>query len=235
MRSRSTVRLALVGVASAGVVAFSPVLAHEGHSHAKSRASVATEPKSAQEDSGRRPGAVPVPVDQFLGGAIGGDFTLTDQHGNRRRRADFAGRYVLLFFGYVNCEAICSAAIPLMSQSVERLGDKGTAIDLLIITVDPDRDTPEGLRDGLKKYDDRFVGLTGSRAELEPVWKRFQITTKEVARDWLDQPVFAHGSFIYLLDPKGQVATLLPPILSAERLANIVDAYITGLPGSTSR
>lgn len=230
MRSRSNVRLALVGAALTGLVAFSPALAHEGHSHSKSRASAATGSKPVSGGAGRSSGAIPVPADQFLGGAIGGDFVLTDQHGNRRRLADFAGRHVLLFFGYVNCEAICSAAIPLMSQAVDRLGDRGKQIDLVIVTVDPDRDTPAGLRNGLKKYDGRFVGLTGSRAELEPVWRMFQITTKEVARDWLDQPVFAHGSFIYLLNPHGQVATLLPPILSPERLEKIIDTYLARSP-----
>jgi protein SCO1/2 len=224
-----TISLGLAGLALAGLAAAAPVLAHEGHSHARGKA-----PASAITDQARpkRDGATQTPTaitpssDQFLGGAIGGDFDLIDQHGNRRRRADFAGRNVLLFFGYVRCEAICSAAIPLMPQAVDRLGDRGRSIDLVVVTVDPDRDTPEGLKAGLLKYDSRLIGLTGSRDDLEPVWKAFQVSTKEVARDWLDQPVLAHGSFIYLLGPKGEVRTLLPPILSAERLAAIIDTYL---------
>ena len=173
-----------------------------------------------------QPAALQTTPDQFLGGQIGGDFVLTDQNGQRRQRSDFAGRNVLLFFGYANCESICSAAIPLMSQTLDQLGDKGKGIDLVLITVDPERDTPEGLREGMAKYDPRFIGLTGSRETLEPVWRSFQISTKEVARDWLDQPILAHGSFIYLLGPQGEVKTLLPPIFSPQQLSAIIRTYL---------
>jgi protein SCO1/2 len=229
MHWRSTIGLRLAGLALAGLGAAVPALAHEGHSHSKGKApasAITDQARPKREGAAHLPTAAPLSSDQFLGGAIGGDFDLIDQDGNRRRRSDFAGRNVLLFFGYVRCESICSAAIPLMTQAVDRLGEKGKSIDLVIVTVDPDRDTPEGLRAGLLKYDRRLIGLTGSRDDLEPVWRAFQISTKEVARDWLDQPVFAHGSFIYLLGPKGEVQTLLPPILSAERLAAIMDAYL---------
>jgi protein SCO1/2 len=203
-----------------------PSQTHDGHSHAKGKAPAETERHPTRGRSST-PAATALRPDTFLGGAIGGDFDLIDQNGDRRRRADFAGRHVLLFFGYVRCQSICSAAIPLMSQVVDRLGERGRSIDLVIVTVDPERDTPEGLKAGLKNYDPRFIGLTGPRETLEPVWKAFQISAKEVARDWLDQPVLAHGSFIHLLGPRGEVKTLLPPILSAERMATIVESHLT--------
>lgn len=222
--------LLLAGMLMASLSLTPPVQAHDGHSHAKvktpaaAKADIERSPSNAHTST---PAAIALRPDLFLGGEIGGDFDLIDQNGNRRRRADFAGRHVLLFFGYVRCESICSAAIPLMSQVVDRLGDRGRSIDLAIVTVDPDRDTPEGLKAGLRNYDPRFIGLTGSREALEPVWKAFQISTKQVARDWLDQPIFTHGSFIYLLGPQGEVKTLLPPILSAERMGAIIEGYLT--------
>lgn len=203
------------------------VRAHDGHSHAKPNAPAASKAEAGRDELKHRATAPAIRPDAFLGGAIGGDFDLIDQNGQRRRRADFAGRHILLFFGYVRCESICSAAIPLMAQALDRLGEEGRPIDLVIVTVDPESDTPEGMKAGLRAYDPRFIGLTGSRETLEPVWKSFQVSTKEVARDWLDQPVFAHGSFIYLLGPQGEVKTLLPPILSAERIANIIETYLT--------
>jgi|GEM_PF-484775 len=209
--------LVLVGLALAG-----PASAHDGHAHApqaKTKSKSQTEPAKAAGASATKPG-------QFLDGKIGGDFALTDQHDRRRQRADFAGRNVLLFFGYAQCESICSAAIPLMSQVVDQLGDKGKTVDLVLITVDPERDTPEGLRAGLAKYDPRFIGLTGTREALEPVWNAFQIGTKEVSRDDRGQPVFAHGSFIYLLGLEGEVKAVLPPVLSSERIESIVRSYL---------
>lgn len=217
------------GFFAAALAFAAPAAAHDGHAHTGGKAPTAAIKGKAPGQSAARASvstASPGPPDLFLGGAIGGDFDLIDQHGQRRRRADFAGRNVLLFFGYIRCESICSAAIPLMSQAVDRLGERGKAIDLVIITVDPDRDSPEAMKAGLLNYDPRFTGLTGAREALEPVWRSFQISTKEVARDWLDQPVFAHGSFIYLLGPQGEVKTLLPPILSANRIAATIEAYL---------
>lgn len=206
--------LGAVGCLAATAIAL-PVLAHDAHHHSKAKTNAA--PPAA---------ALPNPDGQFLGGKIGGDFDLTDQLGQRRRLVDFAGRHVLLFFGYAQCESICSAAIPLMSDTLDQLGEKGAAIDLVMITVDPDRDTPEGLRSGMRKYDPRFIGLTGTQEALEPVWKAFQISTKEVSRDPQGQPIFAHGSFIYLLGPQGEVKTLIPPILSPKQMGLIVGKYI---------
>jgi protein SCO1 len=228
----------LAGFVLASLAFAGSAFAHDGHSHAKPKPKTHASTEKTKIDANRAAppleaanGAVATAASsgQFLGGQIGGDFDLTDQYDNRRRRADFAGRNVLLFFGYAQCESICSAAIPLMSQVLDRLGERGKAIDLVLITVDPERDTPEGLRDGLAKYDPRFIGLTGTREALEPVWNAFQISTKEVSRDSHGQPVFAHGSFIYLLGPQGEVKTLLPPVLSPERIQAIVQSYLPRL------
>ena len=171
------------------------------------------------------PATPPIPGDlSFLGGRVGGDFDLVDENGRRRRLQDFGGRYVLLFFGYANCQEICSAAIPLMGQTVQSLAPGHPPVDLVMITVDPKRDTPEGLRKSLAKYDPRPIGLTGSQAALERAWKAFDIQQSEVARDLNDQPIFAHGSFIYLLGPDGKVRSILPPILTPEQMARILES-----------
>ncbi len=167
----------------------------------------------------------PSPPDAFLGGRIGGDFDLTDQHGARRRLADFSGRHVLLFFGYANCEAICSAAMPLMAAAIDQLGKDHPPVELVMITVDPERDTQAGLKSGMQKYDPRFIGLTGPRNRLESVWKAFGISISEVARDWNDEAILSHGSFVYLIGRDGKVATLLPPVLAPQQMAKIIRSY----------
>jgi protein SCO1/2 len=186
-------------------------LAHAGHRHAPAAAPPAppAPPPAA---------AFPVPV--------GVDFALTDQDGRRRRRADFAGRHVLLFFGYANCDAICSAAIPAMLETLDALGPARRAIDAVMITVDPARDTPAGLRRGLAKYGTGIIGLTGTPAALAPVWRGFHVSVTTVGHDPLGQPIYAHGSFLYLLGQDGAVLTMLPPVLPPERLAAVIGGYI---------
>lgn len=188
-------------------------LAHAGHRHDRRAAPEAVAPAPAPPVA-----AFPVPV--------GVDFALLDQTGAPRRRADFAGRHVLLFFGYANCEAICSAAIPAMIETLDSLGPARAGIDAVMITVDPARDTPEGLRQGLAKYGPGIIGLTGDEAALALVWRGFHVSVTPVGHDPLGQPILAHGSFLFLLGPDGNVLTLLPPVLPPERLASIIRGYL---------
>lgn len=216
------VRLALLGLGLALALAGTPdrALAHDGHAHAKPAA------KSGGKPGAVAPAAAAGRIEEALfGGRVGGNFDLVDQNGQRRQLADFAGRHVLLFFGYANCEAICSAAMPAMATAVDKLGPGHPAVDLVMITVDPERDTQEGLRSGLANYDPRFIGLTGPRDRLEAAWKAFSIEVKEVARDWNDKAILSHGSFVYLLGRDGKVQTLLPPILSPDEMARIIKTY----------
>ena len=167
------------------------------------------------------------PLDAFFGNKIGGDFNLVDQNGQRRSLVDFAGRRVLLFFGYANCESICSTAIPLMADAIEALPQDHAPIDLVMITVDPARDTPEGLRKGLSKYGaPQLIGLTGPQTDLQKVWTAYRIEPHEVARDWNDQPIYAHSGFVYLLGSDGKVQSLLPPVLTPKQMAAIIEKHL---------
>jgi protein SCO1/2 len=156
---------------------------------------------------------------------LGGAFSLTDQTGRTRTEADPEGRLQLLFFGYVACESICAVAIPQMAALAERLRGEGIAVRPVLITVDPLRDTPEVMAAKLAEFDPDFVGLTGSQEELTATYRKFGVEAVEVAQEPDGQPIFAHGSFIYLLDGAGKLLTVLPPILSDDRAAEIVAAF----------
>ncbi|QIE56939.1 SCO family protein [Pikeienuella piscinae] len=163
--------------------------------------------------------ATPFPVD------LGGAFTLTDQNGAKRTEADPEGRMQLFFFGYSHCQAICSTALPRMAEIAEIAGAAGLPVRPVLITVDPARDTPEGMTESLAEFGPGIVGLTGTEAELERVRALFQIEAKEVFVDPEYGPVFAHGSFIYLMDGAGALLTVIPPIISPARGAEIVARY----------
>lgn len=162
---------------------------------------------------------LPFPVE------ISADFDLIDHNGNPARSVDYAGRPMAIFFGYASCEAICSVALPRLGQALDLVGDD-TDLLPLVITVDPTRDTPDAMREGLARWHPRLVGLTGSEEALSKARDAFQVETSLVGEDATGAPIYAHGSFIYLIGRDGKVLTLLPPILSPERMAEIIDSYI---------
>lgn len=156
---------------------------------------------------------------------LGGAFQLTDQTGMPRTEADPNGQMQLLFFGYANCQAICSVALPLMADVVTDLATSDLAVTPVMVTVDPTRDTVETIGAPLKKHHPDFVGLTGSSDDLQKVYDLYSVENKVVFTDPELGDIFAHGSHIYLLDAKGKFLTLLPPILSADRIAELVKKY----------
>lgn len=156
---------------------------------------------------------------------LGGDFALTDQTGEIRTQADPDGNPQLLFFGYANCREICSAALPLMAQVADAVADQGIDITPVMITVDPARDTVATLGPALALHHPDFVGLTGDAEALQVAYDAYQIETEEVFFDPEYGPVYAHGSFLYLLDGSGALLTLVPPVVSPDAAAGIVAKY----------
>lgn len=195
-----------IGYLIAALLAFAPAAAHDGERHGIS--------VGAAEKSDA------LPFD------IGGPFTLTDHNGQRRSDKDFRGRYMLVFFGYANCRSICPVGLGRMMEALDALGESGSNIQPLLISVDPEFDTPANMRENLRKVHPRLLGLTGSAETLKAVAKAYQVESKQVSVDPEGRPVFAHGSYIYLMDPDGKLATIIPPILGDEQIAGIIRRYV---------
>lgn len=153
---------------------------------------------------------------------LGGAFTLTNQFEQRRTQADPDGKPQLLFFGYVSCQEICSAVFPLMAEVIAAVEAEGVEVTPVMITVDPKRDTPASMGKELAAFHPDFIGLTGTDAELKRAYDAYSIEKEEVFFDPETGPVYAHGSFLYLLDRDGNFVTLVPPILSADQAAGII-------------
>ncbi|HSF95735.1 MAG TPA: SCO family protein [Thermohalobaculum sp.] len=167
-------------------------MAHDGVVHATPAAATAHE------------AALPFPV------RIEPRFSLTDQTGSPVTAADFRGRPMAVFFGYASCQAICSVALPSLAAALDLLGPDGSEIAPVLITVDPARDTPQAMAQSLRAYSPRLIGLTGSETALAEARAAFQVETSQVAADPDGNPIFAHGSFIYLIGADGEVKTLVP-------------------------
>lgn len=157
---------------------------------------------------------------------VGGAYRLTDQRGAARTEADPDGRAQLLFFGYANCLQICSAALPLMADIADDLARDGLVVTPVMITVDPYRDTVEHIGAPLADLHPDFIGLTGTPQELQVAYDAFSVEIEHIFDDPEYGPVYAHGSFIYLLDSAGAVLSLLPPILSVEQAADIARRHL---------
>ncbi|MHA6325103.1 SCO family protein [Roseivivax sp. CAU 1753] len=164
--------------------------------------------------------AAPFPIE------LGGAFTLTDQDGAPRTEAAPGSDLQLLFFGYANCRSICAVALPLMAEATHQLEAAGVDARPVMITVDPEQDRVDTIGAPLAAFHPAFEGLTGSAAALQTVYDLFAVPHEVLFIEPSGQPVYAHGSHIYLLDGKGSLLTLLPPILSGHRLAEVAAGYV---------
>ena len=157
---------------------------------------------------------------------VGGAYALTDQNGTQRTHVDPDGHAQLLFFGYANCLQICSSVLPQMADITDELATDGHIVRPIMITVDPEIDTVDTLGPALTAYHDAFVGLTGTEAELQVAYDAFSVEKEFLFDDPEYGPVYAHGSFIYLLDGDGTTLTLIPPVLSDDEIIAIISKYI---------
>jgi protein SCO1/2 len=157
---------------------------------------------------------------------LGGAFCLVDHNGVSRSDEDFHGRYLLVFFGYANCQSMCTVGLRRIAQAVDALGAAGKAVQPVMITVEPDHDTPEVLRRELEKIHPRLLGLTGSRQALDIAYRAYRLKPELVGTDLAGNTVVSHSSYIYLMERDGTLATLFPPILSPQRMSEIIASYL---------
>jgi protein SCO1/2 len=135
---------------------------------------------------------------------IGGPWSLVDHTGKRVTEKDFAGRHMLVFFAFTSCPDICPSGLQVMSAALDKLGPKADKVTPLLITVDPERDTPQVLAEYVKSFHPRLIGLTGSPEEVAAAAKAYRVYVKKVA-DEKSAGVYTmeHSAFFYLMDRSG--------------------------------
>ncbi|GEM_PF-453411 len=136
---------------------------------------------------------------------VADDFALTDQRGQSFSLADQRGRVVLLYFGYIHCPDMCPATLSIWTDLKEQLGDDAAKVSFVFVTVDPSRDTPERLQGLLSVFGDHIIGLTGSRAELDPVYEAFDVHREQVpVGESAEAYLMDHGLDTLLIDRRGR-------------------------------
>jgi protein SCO1/2 len=148
----------------------------------------------------RGPGAAPISIPTAQ---IGGPFRLTDQNGATVTDQDLKGKTFLVFFGFTHCPDVCPTALYEISQIMEKLGKDADRTAALFITVDPERDTPESMKDYLASFDPRIRGLTGDAAALAAVAKAYRVYYKKVPLEGGDYTM-DHTAIVYLMDKEGR-------------------------------
>jgi cytochrome oxidase Cu insertion factor (SCO1/SenC/PrrC family) len=139
---------------------------------------------------------------------VGGPFELTDQDGKRVNSADFAGKYMLVVFGYTYCPDICPSELQVVSAALDELGPAAERIKPVFVTVDPGRDTPQVMKDYVANFHPGFVGLTGSEEDIAKVAKAYRVYYRKVDPTGPDIPyLMDHTTLVYLMGPDGNYVT----------------------------
>ncbi len=158
--------------------------------------------------------------------AAGGPFDLIDHTGKPVTDKDYRGRYMLVFFGYATCPGICPTGLRVMAETLRILGAEGDVLAPILVTIDPERDTPETLGPAMAKVHPRMTGLTGSFEKLNAAAKAYKVTAELVGWTLDRAPIVNHSSYIYLMGTDGKFLTLFPPIMDAEAMAKAIRGYI---------
>ncbi|MEN2494783.1 MAG: hypothetical protein TECD_00691 [Hyphomicrobiaceae bacterium hypho_1] len=139
---------------------------------------------------------------------IGGPFKLINQHGNRVSDKTFLNNYVVVFFGFTHCPDICTTALQTVTKTLESLGEEAKKINIIFVTVDPIRDTPQILKKYLSHFDKRIIGLTGSQKEISEMIRNFRAYARKVKNNnFPNNYTVDHSTFLYLLGPNGKFIT----------------------------
>ena len=141
----------------------------------------------------------------ITGTSFGGDFALTDHHGQARTLADFRGKAVVMFFGYTHCPDVCPTTLAELAEAMRRLGRDATRVQVLFVTVDPERDTPELLRNYVPAFDPSFLGLYGDAAALERTAKDFKVIYQKQPGSTPGTYTMDHSAGTFLFDPQGRL------------------------------
>lgn len=205
MRWRGLVSLMLTGLLTLGIISQS---------------------KGQTEQS--RAGSVRL-MSELMSGAskVGGPFTLTDQFGKTRSLADFKGKVVLIYFGYMFCPDVCPTDLSNIATLLRLLGKDGDQVQVIFITLDPLRDTQDLIGKYVQFFDKRILGLRGSEAQTKKIATKYKTSYEKVSIKG-NQYLIDHTAFIYIMNREGKYLAFFPPGTLPERMETMVrEALIT--------
>jgi protein SCO1/2 len=153
----------------------------------------------------------------ITGAQFGKTLELTDHTGRARRLEDFRGKAVVLFFGFTHCPDVCPTTLADTAQALKTLGGEAERVQVVMVTVDPERDTQDDLAKYVSAFDPRFLGLRGDLAATQRAAKEFKIYFEK--RKSGEGYSVDHSGQSYVIDPQGRLRLMVRPERIAEDLA----------------
>jgi protein SCO1/2 len=168
-----------------------------------------------------QPSAAQMMDDLMYGrGSVGGPFTLTDQTGKPRSDTDFRGKLMIVYFGYTYCPDVCPTSLLLMETALDKLGpDAAKKVNLVFITIDPERDTTKLLKGYVENFGPTFIGLTGTPQQIADAARAYRVYYQKVPSKDGGPYLMDHSSIVYLLDRNGRFVTHFTHEAKAETIA----------------
>lgn len=169
------------------------------------------------------------PADKAPGKLVGTDITgadfantfhLTDHNGKPRQLEDFKGKVVTLFFGYTHCPDVCPTTMADIAAAMKLLGKRSDEVQVLFVTLDPERDTQEVLAKFVPSFDARFLGLYGTLAQTEETAKNFKIFYARQDEAGKSGYTIDHSAGVYVFDKSGKIRVYLKYGQKPDEIAN---------------
>ena len=162
----------------------------------------------------------------LLSNSIGGPFRLVDQNGKPFTDADLKGKWHLLFFGYTHCPDVCPTTLNELSLALDRLGKKRDRVGIVLITVDPERDTPDVLKSYVASFDASVVALSGTPDEVAQAAKAYRVYFAKRPRSDGNYDM-DHSAVIYVMDPQGRFTATFTPDTAADKVAERLEKLLS--------
>lgn len=160
--------------------------------------------------------------------ALGGDFDLVDHDGKPRCNKDFLGQWILIYFGFTHCPDICPEELEKMGSVVDTICRNKQVPELqpVFISIDPERDSPDAVKNYLKDFHPNLIGLTGSRDQIETASRAFRVYYSEGPKDSDEDYIVDHTVIMYLLSPDGEFCEYFGQNKSAGEIASGITALM---------
>ena len=165
------------------------------------------------------------PVVTYGRADIGGPFELVDQTGRTVDQSILEGRWTAVFFGFTHCPDFCPSTLQALEAAKERMGDRADDLQIVFVSVDPERDTPEAMADYLQtaSFPEGVIGLTGTPEQVRQAAEAYRVVYQRRELEG-GEYTMDHSLNIYLMNPEGEFAIPLSASLGPDRIANLITA-----------
>lgn len=146
------------------------------------------------------------------------EIDLADQDGNIVRISDWSGKVIVIFFGFTNCPDVCPLTAANLKQALEIMGDRAQNVQVVMVSTDPVRDTPQAIKEFLGKFHPDFVGIPGTVESLSRIWDDYGVMVLHAGE--------THSSFIYVVDQTGNLRLTFTPETSPNDIASDLNVLL---------